>query len=65
MVIRISKLGKIDAKSHTMLSLSREEIMQVPGGESYVNNKEHNLVKFDKKNSEQDIIDLITKDCNK
>lgn len=64
MVIKVSKLGKINAKFNAMMSLSREEIMQVPGGESYINSKERNLLKPDKKHSKQDAIHLITEDSN-
>ncbi len=64
MVIKVSKLGKINAKFNAMISLSREEIMQVPGGESYINSKERNLLRSDKKHSKQDTINLITKDSN-
>lgn len=65
MIIKVSKLGKINAKFNTMISLSREEIMQVPGGESYINSKERNLLKPDKKHSKQDTINSITEDSNK
>ncbi|GKS69299.1 hypothetical protein W03_13030 [Nitrosomonas sp. PY1] len=65
MSIKISKLGKINAKFNTMISLSREEIMQVPGGESYINSKECNLLRSDKKHSKQDAISSITKNSNK
>jgi hypothetical protein len=65
MVIKVSQLGKINAKFNTMISLSREEIMQVPGGESYINSKEHSLLKSDKKHSKQDTISSITKDPDK
>lgn len=64
MVIKVSKLGKINAKFNAMMSLSREEIMQVPGGESYINSKERNLLRSDKKQSKHDTINLITKDPN-
>jgi hypothetical protein len=39
--------------------------MQVPGGESYINSKEHSLLKSDKKHSKQDTISSITKDPDK
>ncbi len=65
MFIKVSKSKKINAKFNTMTSLSREEIMQVPGGESYINSKEHRLLKSDKKNLEQDTNSLITKDYDK
>ncbi|MEK7779780.1 MAG: hypothetical protein AAB293_06910 [Pseudomonadota bacterium] len=66
MVIKeVSQLGKINAKFNTMISLSREEIMQVPGGESYINSKEYSLLKSDKKHPKQDTISSITKDSDK
>jgi len=51
MSIKDSDANEAPLHSLLMTYLSREEIMKVPGGESYLSNKEENFLKLRKSNS--------------